>query len=138
MKELSNELMSLAQQQVHDFFLAVDQIPGDYTDPKFPDQQSLSLGYDLVREEVVETLEAIDQFNLVEVADGIADSIFVLLGLAVRCGIDMGPIWTEVVRTNMEKTTGPVDSNGKRLKPEGWQPPNIEAILLAQKNPATN
>ena len=37
-------------------------------------------------------------------------------------------IWHEVHKTNMAKALGP-KVNGKQLKPEGWQPPNIKAIL---------
>jgi len=36
--------------------------------------------------------------------------------------------WDEVHRTNMLKAAGPV-VNGKKMKPEGWQPPNIQGIL---------
>ena len=37
-------------------------------------------------------------------------------------------IWREVHKTNMAKSLGP-KVNGKQLKPEGWEPPNIKAIL---------
>ena len=37
-------------------------------------------------------------------------------------------IWQEVHRTNMAKADGPV-VNGKKMKPEGWCPPNIKAIM---------
>lgn len=37
-------------------------------------------------------------------------------------------IWHEVHKTNMAKSLGP-KVNGKQLKPEGWEPPNIKSIL---------
>lgn len=36
--------------------------------------------------------------------------------------------WREVHRTNIAKAAGPV-VNGKKMKPPGWQPPNLKAIL---------
>lgn len=47
-------------------------------------------------------------------------------------GIDLRPVWSEVHAANMRKTTGPVREDGKRLKPEGWQPPDIAGVLRAQ------
>jgi predicted HAD superfamily Cof-like phosphohydrolase len=37
-----------------------------------------------------------------------------------------------VQRCNMLKSTGPVRSDGKRLKPEGWEPPRIRELLIEQ------
>jgi len=54
--------------------------------------------------------------------------------LGSQClGIDLRPFFREVHRTNMLKTTGPVREDGKRLKPEGWQPPRIEAMYAKRK-----
>jgi predicted HAD superfamily Cof-like phosphohydrolase len=89
----------------------------------------------LVQEEVVdELLNALKTENLAEIADGIADSIVVLMGLAFAMGIDMRPVWDAVQRSNLEKTTGPVREDGKQLKPEGWKHPDI-AKLLSQQEP---
>ena len=41
--------------------------------------------------------------NLVSIADGIADSLVVQLGTAVACGIDIEPIFEEVMRSNDSK-----------------------------------
>ena len=43
------------------------------------------------------------EFNMVEVADGIADLIYVALGAAIEFGIDIEPIFNEVHRSNMSK-----------------------------------
>jgi predicted HAD superfamily Cof-like phosphohydrolase len=70
--------------------------------------------------------------SLPEIADGIVDSIVVLLGAACAMGIDIQPIWDKIHESNMAKATGPVREDGKRLKPENWQPPDIESELKKQ------
>jgi predicted HAD superfamily Cof-like phosphohydrolase len=67
--------------------------------------------------------------DLVEVIDGLCDTIVVCYGTAESIGIDLEPFMDEVMRTNMAKVGGPVNEHGKRLKPPGWQPPNIAGIL---------
>lgn len=72
--------------------------------------------------------------NIVEVADGIADLIYVALGAAVSFGINVAPIFDEVHRTNMAKDGGATRGDGKILKPEGWEPPRILGILANQQH----
>lgn len=72
--------------------------------------------------------------SLVDIADGIADSAFVLLCLANACGIDIQPVIEEVCRHNLLKF-GPGsyrNSDGKWVKPEGMEPPRIADILHGQ------
>jgi predicted HAD superfamily Cof-like phosphohydrolase len=45
-------------------------------------------------------------------------------------GCDLDPFFREVHRTNMAKVGGPIRADGKRLKPEGWQPPRIREMLI--------
>lgn len=105
----------------------------------------LQLRQSLIREEMDETIAALIDLEgtpdvpgyrrqtagaIAAVLDGIADSIYVLLGTAAALGCDTGPVWDEVQRSNMEKANGPVREDGKRLKPEGWEPPHIESIVL--------
>lgn len=103
--------------------------------PADPISSTYSLCRTLIKEEVGETLDAMDDSDIVEVADGIADSIYVLVYTAHCYGIPIEEIWDEVQRTNMSKfPDGKVlrrESDGKIQKPEGWQPPNIRAILDA-------
>lgn len=86
----------------------------------------------LLREEVEEFCDAVGDSNLTEAADAIADIIYVALGAAVTFGIDIEPIWTLVHESNMRKVGGGKDENGKVVKPEGWQPPNVKRELLRQ------
>ena len=117
-------------QDIIDFHKACKHHIGEK--PTFPLNEVCKLRHTLISEEVKETLEALAKDDLVGVADGIADSIVVLLGTAVSYGIDIRPIWDEVHRTNMAKAGGKKRADGKSLKPEGWQPPKVEELLIKQ------
>jgi len=106
-------------------------LPINNSPQRIPDDR-LILRVDLIREEMEETIDAIGELNLVEIADGICDSIYVLLGTAIELGIDISPVWNEVQRTNMAKDGGSTRADGKILKPEGWLPPRVYEELLAQ------
>jgi len=100
--------------------------------PHTPDYMSQRLRRSLIKEEIQETLNAIRQNDLVELADGIVDSIVVLLGAAVTYGIDIRPIWDIVHKTNMAKAGGKLRGDGKMMKSEGWQPPDIKSEIDRQ------
>jgi NTP pyrophosphatase (non-canonical NTP hydrolase) len=100
--------------------------------PHIPSKKDKELREALIIEEVGETLNALKYDDLVELADGITDSIVVLLGTAVTYGIDIRPIWDEVHRSNMSKIGGLIREDGKLLKPSSYSPPNIKDILLQQ------
>lgn len=92
----------------------------------------------LIVEEVRdELLPALWSENLVKIADGIADSIVVLIGTAIAYGIPLKQVWKEVHRSNMAKmqADGTVKrrEDGKILKPDNWTPPDIEGILNANR-----
>jgi predicted HAD superfamily Cof-like phosphohydrolase len=68
--------------------------------------------------------------DIVEAVDGVCDLIYVALGTAEAIGVDLGPFFAEVHRTNMLKKAEPIDAHGKKgLKPEGWEKPRIAALL---------
>ncbi|GAH02600.1 unnamed protein product [marine sediment metagenome] len=100
--------------------------------PHTPDYMHQRLRRNLIKEEIQETLNAIRQNDLVALADGIADSIVVLLGTAVTYGIDMRPIWDIVHESNMAKADGKLRGDGKMMKPEGWQLPDIKLEIDRQ------
>ena len=112
------------------------------------DGDVLKLRIELIREEFEELVRA-SAFPFAEVqihekcvgladpdlpktADALADLLYVILGWGVAAGIDLGPIFDEVHRANMAKTGGPVREDGKRMKPPGWTPPDIELELVKQ------
>jgi predicted HAD superfamily Cof-like phosphohydrolase len=70
--------------------------------------------------------------NMIELADGMADLDYVVEGTRLEFGIDGDPIAAEVHRANMAKAGGPISPTGKRLKPTGWTPPDIEGKLKKQ------
>jgi len=117
-------------QDIVDFHKATGTVVGDR--PTVPSFEVRNLRWSLIDEEVGETLDAIRNDDLIELADGITDSIVVLLGTAISYGIDIRPVWDEVHRTNMAKVGGPKREDGKMLKPEGWRPPDIKSILIEQ------
>jgi predicted HAD superfamily Cof-like phosphohydrolase len=63
--------------------------------------------------------------------DALCDILYVTFGAAVAMGIDLDRFFEEVQRANLAKAGGPVREDGKRLKPPGWTPPDIKAILTA-------
>lgn len=108
------------------------------------------LRMNLIQEEVTELGEALDLFwveddmgnvlwrayahnphevNTVEVADALADIDYVVQGAALTFGIPHDAVFDEVHRSNLAKVGGPVRADGKKLKPEGWTPPDIAGVL---------
>ena len=110
---------------------------GDH--PSVPDAATIQLCINLIREEVQETMVGIREGDLVEIADGIADSIYVLIFAAHAYGIPIEGVWNAVQRANMAKFPGGKvlrrESDGKIMKPEGWKPPPIAAILEGDPEP---
>ena len=94
------------------------------------DQASLYM--DLITEEYQETLYAFENSDLIEVADGLADMVWVVMGMCNSCGIDFDSVWQEVKASNMSKfPNGKAIKNehGKIMKPDSYFKPNIEKVL---------
>lgn len=71
-------------------------------------------------------------FNIVEAVDGCCDLMVVTLGTLSTIGVGDFHVIETVLDANDAKLTGPIREDGKRLKPEGWQPPNIGEELVLQ------
>lgn len=67
--------------------------------------------------------------DTVGVADALADIDYVVQGAALTFGIPHDAVFDEVHRSNIAKVGGPVREDGKKLKPEGWTPPDIAGVL---------
>lgn len=116
--------MNKMQRQVEQFNKAIKANP------------SVQLVVDLIKEEVAELIEGIEEGDAVKTIDGACDSIVVILGAIMhRVGVDLEPFFDEVQRTNMQKATGPIREDGKRLKPEGWKPPRLDVLLAIARAP---
>ncbi len=115
---------------VRSFHVAFDLPRRDVPQAAAPDERALRQS--LIREEFEEFVRASEADDLVGVADALADLLYVVYGAAVTYGIDIRPVFAEVHRSNMAKVGGRKNAVGKLLKPEGWQPPQLEPILRAQ------
>lgn len=87
----------------------------------------------IVEEEAGELRAAVEAGDLVEVADAIADLLYVTYGAALTFGIPIEEVFTEVHRSNMTKV-GPDGEvargpNGKILKGPDFDPPRLAPIL---------
>lgn len=97
------------------------------------DHEQATLYMELIREEAQELKDAFENKDFVEMADGAADLIWVVLGLCNSVGIPINPVWREITLSNMSKI--PSDGrvirreDGKILKPDSYFPPNIEKVL---------
>lgn len=100
--------------------------------PSLPGEDAVALRIRLIREELEELEQSISGQNVVDVADALADLLYVTYGTAIAFGIDVRPVFEEVHRANMTKVGGKVRADGKILKPEGWEPPGIEEVLRSQ------
>ena len=115
---------------VLDFHRAFGQRIGEK--PEFPDDEERKLRVKLLREEFLEYLDGESFNDLVEVADALADIIYIACGTAVSYGIPLDDVFAEVHRSNMAKLVdGKVirREDGKIQKPEGWTAPDIKSVL---------
>jgi len=117
------------QKDVEDFMTAGDQPIKKELSLK-GEQQNLYMN--LITEEYRETLEAFDSDDLIEVADGLADMVWVIMGMCSSCGIDFNKVWEEVKASNMSKfVEGKAIKNeaGKIMKPETYFKPDLKKVL---------
>ena len=103
------------------------------TEPEFPDFSTRELRLELIREEYEELEEAIENRDIVEVADALTDLLYVIYGAGHAFGIDLDACYTEVHYSNMSKL-GPDGTplkreDGKVIKgPEFWEPQLAEVL----------
>jgi predicted HAD superfamily Cof-like phosphohydrolase len=97
--------------------------------PYIPSQRIMNLRIRLIDEEASETIEALQDNDLAEIADGLADLLYVVFGTAVSYGIPIDEIFNEVHRSNMTKSIDK-DKGGKTIKGADWDPPRLKEILF--------
>src|ERR1700747_741146 len=115
---------------VKDFMIACDQLVNDKPVIGESTYDQSKLYMKLIKEEFDELTLAFGENDLVEVADACADLIWVIQGLAHTLGIPQQEVWDEVNRSNVAKYPGGKvlrRADGKIMKPEGWEPPNIKS-----------
>lgn len=83
-------------------------------------------------DETDELNRAINDDDVIEILDALADIIYFCYGFAVECGAPPGlldDVIAEVHDSNMRKEGGNTRLDGKLVKPPGWCPPDIAAVL---------
>ena len=73
------------------------------TKPSFSSDKINSLRYDLIKEELEELKEAMENKDLLEVADALTDILYVTYGAGHAFGIDLDQCFEEVQNSNMSK-----------------------------------
>jgi len=71
--------------------------------PSFSTGKVNSLRYDLIKEELEELKDAIENKDLLEVADALTDILYVTYGAGHALGIDLDKCFEEVQNSNMSK-----------------------------------
>ena len=69
----------------------------------FPNEKVTSLRYDLIKEELKELKESIDNKDIKEVADALTDILYVTYGAGHAFGINLDKCFKEVQNSNMSK-----------------------------------
>lgn len=125
--------MSDMFKSVVEFQKAFGQLVSD--EPVFPDTETRKLRIKLLAEEFDEYVNAEKENDFIEVADALADLIYIACGTAATYGIPLNAVFEEVHRSNMAKLVDgkPLKrEDGKVIKPEGWTPPDIEGVIKKQ------
>jgi len=103
------------------------------TKPEFPDEKTMQLRYDLIKEELNELEDAMKTKNLKEIADALTDILYVTYGAGFAYGIDLDKCFKEVQRANMSKLGKdgkPIfNEKGKVMKGPNYREPNLKKFV---------
>ena len=103
------------------------------TKPQFPDDKTMQLRFDLIKEELNELEIAMKTKNLKEVADALTDILYVTYGAGHAFGIDLDKCFDEVQTSNMSKLGQdgkPIYNNeGKVMKGPNYFKPDLSKFL---------
>lgn len=104
------------------------------TTTEFPDEERRTLRRALLAEEYKEYLLAEGENDMVEVADALADMVYIICGTALEYGIPLDEVFMEIQRSNLSKLDENGDvvrrEDGKVLKSDLFSPPKLERLLL--------
>ena len=99
----------------------------------FPDDKITSLRYDLIKEELDELKEAMDNKDIKEVADALTDILYVTYGAGHAFGIDLDKCFDEVQNSNMSKlgeNGEPIyNESGKVMKGPNYFKPDLSKFV---------
>ena len=103
------------------------------TEPQFPDDKTMQLRFDLIKEELNELEHAMKTKNLKEIADALTDILYVTYGAGYAYGINLDKCFKEVQRANMSKLGNdgkPIyNEKGKVMKGPNYSEPNLKRFV---------
>ncbi|MDB2515476.1 nucleoside triphosphate pyrophosphohydrolase family protein [Candidatus Pelagibacter bacterium] len=103
------------------------------TKPSFSTEKINTLRYDLINEEMSEFKAALDNKDLLEVADALTDILYVTYGAGHAFGIDLDKCFEEVQNSNMSKLGDdgkPIyNEQGKVMKGPKYFKPNLSKFI---------
>jgi len=101
--------------------------------PSFSTEKINDLRYSLIQEELDELKQAIDNKDLLEVADALTDILYVTYGAGHAFGIDLDKCFEEVQNSNMSKLGKdgkPIYNDaGKVMKGPNFYKPDLSKFL---------
>ena len=101
--------------------------------PSFSTDKVNSLRYDLIREELDELKVAMENNDLLEVADALTDILYVTYGAGHAFGINLDKCFEEVQSSNMSKLDNnaqPIyNESGKVMKGPKYFKPNLSKFI---------
>ena len=99
----------------------------------FPNEKITSLRYDLIKEELDELKEAMDNKDIKEVADALTDILYVTYGAGHAFGVDLDKCFEEVQNSNMSKLSSdgkPIyNDKGKVMKGPNYFKPDLTKFV---------
>ena len=103
------------------------------TNPSLSTDKINSLRYDLIKEELEELKIAIENKDLLEVADALTDILYVTYGAGHAFGVDLDKCFIEVQESNMSKLDldgKPIYNDfGKVMKGPNYFKPNLKKFI---------
>ena len=103
------------------------------TKPQFPDEKTIQLRLNLIKEELSELEQAIKNKNLKEIADALTDILYVTYGAGYAYGINLDKCFKEVQRANMSILGidgKPIyNEKGKVMKGPNYTEPNLKQFV---------
>ena len=101
--------------------------------PSFSTDKINKLRLDLIKEELDELKEAMDNKDLLEVADALTDILYVTYGAGLAFGINLDQCFEEVQNSNMSKldeNAKPIYNDaGKVMKGPNYFKPNLSKFV---------
>ena len=101
--------------------------------PSFPSDNIIKLRINLIKEELLELEEALNEKNIEETADALTDILYVTYGAGHAFGIDLDKCFDEVQKSNLSKLDkfgNPIyNDEGKVMKGPSYFKPNFKKIL---------